>query len=525
MQHFAKRNGFWYYLDSRTQQGEDNVYATLYIPEDRSLRTELLRRYHEAPASGHFGAEKSWRAIRRGYFWPGLRTDMMRYVHSCEACQRQAEPNKAKYGLLHPLPIPGDRGTDIAIDFFDMPRDSEGFDQVLLIVDRLTKLAALIPAKATDSTATTAQRFIQSWFASGKGLPERISSDRDALFTSKLWTEICKQLEISHTMTTARHQSANGQAEIYVRTVKKVLKKQLNYKKDNWKTLLPLVEFSLNNAEHATTGYTPFFLFNGFSPRVFPDEVINSPANTNQLLQDIGRALQSAKQNLLEAQEEMKTKSSRTPAPVFETGSSVWLLNEGFTWTESQKESKLQDKKLGPFCVKRGNDPGSADPNLALNVELELPPSMLHKQIHPIFHVSKLEKFVNSSPLEFPDRQQYQEAPVDIVDGKGQFEIKEILDHRLLGQKLQYLVHLRGCERREAEWNDYSEDDPDWDVDRHWIQAYQEEHGLPTGKKTRVSRKESGRTTKPRKRVQFAETVLNQADKTLRRSSRKKDTT
>ena len=138
----------------------------------------------------------------------------------------------------------------------------------------------------------------------------------------------------------------------------------------------------------------------------------------------------------LEAQEEMKTKSSRTPSPVFETGSSVWLLNEGFTWTESQKESKLQDKKLGPFCVKRGNDPGSADPNLALNVELELPPSMLHKQIHPIFHVSKLEKFVNSSPLEFPDRQQYQEAPVDMVDGKGQFEIKEILDHRLLGQKL-----------------------------------------------------------------------------------------
>lgn len=169
----------------------------------------------------------------------------------------------------------------------------------------------------------------------------------------------------------------------------------------------------------------------------------------------------------------MKSKSTRTPAPVFATGSSVWLLNEGFTWTESQKESKLQDKYLRPFCVKRGNDPESADPNLALNVELELPPSMLDKRIHPIFHVSKLKKFVNSSPSEFPSRQQYQEEPVDIMDGRGKFEIKEILDHRLSGKKLQYLVHLRGCERREAEWNDYSEDDPDWDVDRHWIQEYQ----------------------------------------------------
>jgi hypothetical protein len=53
LQHFAKRNGFWYYLDSRTQQGDETVFATLYVPEDRGLRTELLRRYHEAPASGH----------------------------------------------------------------------------------------------------------------------------------------------------------------------------------------------------------------------------------------------------------------------------------------------------------------------------------------------------------------------------------------------------------------------------------------------------------------------------------------
>ena len=490
VQKFAKRNGLWYYLDSRVKNGSEEVFATLYIPEVRTLRTELLRRYHETPTAGHFGAEKSWKAIRRGYFWPGLRIDMQRYCHSCEDCQRQAEPNHNKYGHLHPLPIPADRGTDISIDFFDMPRDAEGFDQVFLIIDRLTKMTALVPSKSVDTTADTARRFINSWFAAGKGLPTHISSDRDSLFTSKLWQEITAQLHIQQTMTTARHQSANGQAEVYVRTVKKVLKKTLNYRKDNWKAQLPLVEFAVNNAEHAATGYSPFFLFYGFEPRVFPDEVMSKPKETNQLLVDIGKALEVAKQNLIEAQVPMSkfANSKRSEAPSFPTGSSVWLLNENFHWCDAAKESKLPDKKIGPFCVKRGNEPGNPDPTLALCVELELPSAMLAKQIHPVFHVSKLEPFIESDPEEFPNRLQYQGKSVGTnAQGEQLYDIQEVLDHRMFRGNLQYLLHLKGCARREAEWYTYTKNDPEWDKDRHWIQEYQQKYGLPSTSRTRRS--------------------------------------
>jgi len=81
-------------------------------------------------------------------------------------------------------------------------------------------------------------------------------------------------LGIQQRLATARHQSANGQAEVQVRIVKNVLRKFANYSQDNWSDVLPLVEFSLNNSISSSTGYSPFYLFNGFEPRVFPDEFL-----------------------------------------------------------------------------------------------------------------------------------------------------------------------------------------------------------------------------------------------------------
>ncbi len=80
------------------------------------------------------------------------------------------------------------------------------------------------------------------------GPPQTITSDRDSKFTSAFWTEVAKDLQIQTNFSTPRHQQANGQAKIQVRIVKKVLRKYADYKASNWNMVLPLVEFSLNNA-------------------------------------------------------------------------------------------------------------------------------------------------------------------------------------------------------------------------------------------------------------------------------------
>ncbi|GBG81573.1 hypothetical protein CBR_g32564 [Chara braunii] len=58
----------------------------LCIPEDQQLRTLLMSECHDA--RGHFGFLKSYAALSQRFFWKEMRSDMLRYVDTCELCQR-----------------------------------------------------------------------------------------------------------------------------------------------------------------------------------------------------------------------------------------------------------------------------------------------------------------------------------------------------------------------------------------------------------------------------------------------------
>jgi hypothetical protein len=241
----VQRQGFWYFYDGSRMR--------LYITDSPALRSSILQRYHDAPVSGHHAILKTLKKIERLYYWPGLRHDVKLFIQTCETCQRQAEPNQSKYGLLHPLPIPEDRAQDISIDWIFLGKSADGYDSIMIIIDRLTKLVSLIPCHKTDTVSDSARHFVKGWYTRGFGLPKSITSDRDSKFTSDLWQEIIKIVGIKHQTTTARHQQANGQVEIQGRIAKRILRKYANYHQDNWVEMLPMVEFSMNNSEHSST--------------------------------------------------------------------------------------------------------------------------------------------------------------------------------------------------------------------------------------------------------------------------------
>jgi hypothetical protein len=181
---------------------------------------------------------------------------------------------------------------DLSIDWFFPGTAIDGFDTVMVIICRLTKLLVLVPCHKTDSASMSAQHFIKHWFSRVYGLPQTITTDRDSKFTSEFWGAFSKQLEVQTNFATPRHQQTNGQAEIQVRIVKKVLRKYADYDATNWSRLLHLVEFSLNNAVNTSTGYSPFYLFFGFEPRVFPEEyLVRKSKATANLTETIGSVL------------------------------------------------------------------------------------------------------------------------------------------------------------------------------------------------------------------------------------------
>jgi hypothetical protein len=142
----------------------------------------------------------------------------------------------------------------------------------MVVVDRLTKLVRLIPAKRTDSAGLIATRFINNWITHGFGVPASIVSDRDSKFESDLWEALAKRLHITLRLSTSRHQQTDGQSEIAIRTYKRTAKKYASLMNTDWDEKLGMLEFALNNSISSSTGFTPFFLAFGFNPKVFPED-------------------------------------------------------------------------------------------------------------------------------------------------------------------------------------------------------------------------------------------------------------
>src|SRR3984957_5040942 len=138
------------------------------------------------------------------------------------------------------------------------------------------------------------------------GLPRVIISDRDTKFTSKFWQTLFKLVNTKLALSTAFHPQTDGQTERTNRTLEQYLQAFVNYKQDNWAHLLPVAEFTINNAKNASTGFSPFYLANGYHP-VTPTSLVNPcscliPAASDYIdhLQSI---LLTAKDNLRTAQD------------------------------------------------------------------------------------------------------------------------------------------------------------------------------------------------------------------------------
>jgi hypothetical protein len=123
----------------------------LWVPDQDHLRTRLIREMHDQPSTGHQGEARTLEAIQRSYSWPGLRTDMERYLRNCHTCRRSKAPRDRQNGLLQPLPVLEQRWKDISMDFITgLPLSTEGFNTILTVIDRLSKERHYIPCTAGE---------------------------------------------------------------------------------------------------------------------------------------------------------------------------------------------------------------------------------------------------------------------------------------------------------------------------------------------------------------------------------------
>ena len=89
---------------------------------------------------------------------------------------------------------------------------SSGYNSILVVVDKNTKLAHFIPTIETIGANGTASLYLQHIWKL-HGTPQDIISDRGTVFISKFMRHLCQLLCINPSTTTAFHPQSNGQTE------------------------------------------------------------------------------------------------------------------------------------------------------------------------------------------------------------------------------------------------------------------------------------------------------------------------
>ncbi|GBG77797.1 hypothetical protein CBR_g25728 [Chara braunii] len=235
----------------------------LCVPRDRRLRTHLLGEYHDSRLTDHFGVNRTIARLRQRFRWPDLVTDVTRYCDSCEVCRRSKPRNRNPYGELRPMPIPQEPGLSIAMDVTGpFPRDRLGQDDILTVVDRLSKYARFLPCKYYATAPELVRLLHTSWICS-HGVPEDIVSNRDTRFMSAFWTSLMQESDTKMKPSSARHPQTDGQTERAHQTAQMMLRTLIRPDQKDWVDRLPDIELAYHTSLHPAIGVTPFELHHG----------------------------------------------------------------------------------------------------------------------------------------------------------------------------------------------------------------------------------------------------------------------
>ena len=208
----------------------------LIIPEDRALKTRVLYEMHDSRLAGHMGMAKTEELVTRLFWWKGIREDVTAYVNDCVVCQLSKTATTAPAGLLQPIPIPENRWECVTMDFVGpLPRTTRGHDCILVVVDKLTKMAHFMPTSiGIDNDAVGTARLFFDGVVRLHGVPLTIISDRDSRFTSRFWTALWKLTGTQLRHATAEHQQTDGQTENMIKQLKRYLIAYTHDDGENW---------------------------------------------------------------------------------------------------------------------------------------------------------------------------------------------------------------------------------------------------------------------------------------------------
>nr|GEV76353.1 putative reverse transcriptase domain-containing protein [Tanacetum cinerariifolium] len=215
-----------------------------WLPCYGNLQTVIMHESHKSKYSVHPGSDKMYQDMRKLYWWPNMKADIATYVSKCLTCAK-------------------------------LPKSSQGYNTIWVIVDRLTKFAIFTPIRETDPMDKLARIYLKE-VVTRHEIPVSIISDHDPRFASNFWRSLQNALGTRLDMSTAYHPKTDGQ------------------------------KFSYNNSYHASIKVAPFEALYGRKCRS-PTEVGEAQIFGPELIQETTEQIIQIKQRMQAARDRKKS--------------------------------------------------------------------------------------------------------------------------------------------------------------------------------------------------------------------------
>ncbi|GJT73880.1 putative reverse transcriptase domain-containing protein [Tanacetum coccineum] len=320
-------------------------------------------------------------------YYDHARANIATHVRKCLTCAKVKAEHQRPSGLLVQPEIPQWKWDIIIMDFITkLPKSSQGYDTIWVIVDRLTKSAIFVLIRETDPMEKLARMYLKE-VVMRHGIPVSIIYDHDLRFSSNFYRSLQKALGTNLDISTAYHPQTDGQSERTIQTLKDMLRACVIEFRMVWVNHFPLVEFSYNNSSHASI----------------------------KIVQEMTEKIIQIKQRIQAARDRQKSYANLKRKPMeFQVGDRVMLKVSPWKGVVYfGKRGKLNPRYVGRFKVLVKVS--------VVAYKLELPQEL--SRVHNTFHVSNLKKCYTNEPLAVPldrlhidDKLHFVKEPVEIMD-------------------------------------------------------------------------------------------------------------